>query len=159
MKHNFSKVRKYGDGRWGFDDYSSGKRVMVRVNSKQKAEARAKELLPSLPTNEQPAFLDEIQKNGFAPVPPPKLEAFHLRGNFTTVPKKSGIYFIWEGAVVAYVGQSINLAQRLKKHSHLHPDDKISYLCIDRSKLFYHEAFYIGICRPFRNGGSKMDKK
>jgi integrase len=35
------KVRKYRDGRWGFDDYSHGKRKMVRLLSKQKAQARA----------------------------------------------------------------------------------------------------------------------
>jgi integrase len=34
-------VRQYADGRFGFDDYSKGKRHMVRLASKQKAEARA----------------------------------------------------------------------------------------------------------------------
>ena len=35
------KVQQYGDGRWGFDDYSHGKRHMVRLHSKHKAQARA----------------------------------------------------------------------------------------------------------------------
>jgi integrase len=35
------KVQQYGDGRWGFDDYSSGRRRMVRLLTQQKAEARA----------------------------------------------------------------------------------------------------------------------
>ena len=34
-------VRQYADGRWGFDDHSSGTRKMVRLLSKQKAEQRA----------------------------------------------------------------------------------------------------------------------
>jgi len=38
------KVRQYGDGRWGFDDYSSGSRHKVRLKAKHKAESRAVEL-------------------------------------------------------------------------------------------------------------------
>jgi integrase len=37
-------VRQYADGRWGFDDYSLGRRRMVRLHSKQKADARATDL-------------------------------------------------------------------------------------------------------------------
>ena len=37
-------VRQYADGRWGFDDRSSGQRKMVRLLSKQKAEQRATDL-------------------------------------------------------------------------------------------------------------------
>jgi integrase len=35
------EVQQYGDGRWGFDDYSAGPRKMVRLWNKQKAEQRA----------------------------------------------------------------------------------------------------------------------
>jgi integrase len=35
------EVQQYGDGRWGFDDYSGGRRRMVRVQSRQKAQNRA----------------------------------------------------------------------------------------------------------------------
>ena len=38
------KVQQYADGRWGFDDYSSGARRLVRLLSKQKAEARATDI-------------------------------------------------------------------------------------------------------------------
>jgi integrase len=38
------KVRKYRDGRWGYDDYSQGERHMVRLRTKQKAQARATDL-------------------------------------------------------------------------------------------------------------------
>jgi integrase len=34
-------IRQYADGRWGFDDYSSGQRIRVRCRTKRKAEARA----------------------------------------------------------------------------------------------------------------------
>ena len=36
------KIRQYADGRWGFDDYSNGKRRMVRLWDKEKAMARLK---------------------------------------------------------------------------------------------------------------------
>jgi len=38
------RVRQYADGRFGFDDYSSGQRRAVRFLSKQKAESRATEV-------------------------------------------------------------------------------------------------------------------
>jgi hypothetical protein len=44
-------------------------------------------------------------------------------------------------------------------HHQLRSDDKISYLCIDKNELFYHEAFYIGVCRPWRNGSRLTDGK
>jgi hypothetical protein len=103
--------------------------------------------------------MESQHPNGFAPVPAPLLDADQIIRNGTAVPNKSGVYFIWEGPLVAYVGQSINLAQRLLNHPQLQPDDKISYLLIDRSELFYHEAFYIGLCRPSRNGSGYCIKK
>jgi integrase len=41
LGHIEVRVRQYGDGRWGFDDYSQGQRKMVRCRTKQKATARA----------------------------------------------------------------------------------------------------------------------
>jgi integrase len=38
------KVQQYGDGRWGFDDYSQGPRKMVRLWNKHKAEQRAADI-------------------------------------------------------------------------------------------------------------------
>jgi hypothetical protein len=160
LRHVEIKVRKYADGRWGYDDYSSGQRKMVRLWNKQKAEARATDILVERANKHtRPDLIEVIQRNGFVPVPPPLLRADEIMINGTAVPNKPGIYFIWEGPLVAYVGQSNNLAQRLLKHPHLQPDDKISYLCVDSSELFYHEAFYIGICRPLRNGGLKQYQK
>jgi integrase len=41
LGHIEINVQQYGDGRWGFDDYSKGPRKMVRLWSKHKAESRA----------------------------------------------------------------------------------------------------------------------
>jgi integrase len=38
------RVQQYGDGRWGFDDYSQGPRKMVRLWNKHKAEQRAADI-------------------------------------------------------------------------------------------------------------------
>ena len=38
------EVQQYGDGRWGFDDYSKGQRKMVRCLTKQKAQSRATDI-------------------------------------------------------------------------------------------------------------------
>jgi integrase len=38
------RVQQYGDGRWGFDDYSQGPRKMVRLWNKRKAEQRAADI-------------------------------------------------------------------------------------------------------------------
>jgi integrase len=39
------RVQQYGDGRWGFDDYSQGPRRMVRLWNKRKAEQRAADIV------------------------------------------------------------------------------------------------------------------
>ena len=51
------KVQQYGDGRWGFDDYSQGPRKMVRLWNKRKAEDRAADIAV-LMTNSRGDLLD-----------------------------------------------------------------------------------------------------
>ncbi len=46
--HTLTRVKQYADGRWGFDDYSSGKRIMVRRWSKEKAEKSAADIAVGL---------------------------------------------------------------------------------------------------------------
>ena len=89
-------------------------------------------------------------------VPGPSIKAaelFIMNGN-SPVPAQAGIYFIWENGRVVYVGQSINLANRLTdSHNKLRKTDGIGFLLVERKDLNYIEALYIGICRPERNGG------
>jgi hypothetical protein len=44
LKFHRIQVKRYADGRWGFDNYSSGKQKRIRCISKQKAETRALDL-------------------------------------------------------------------------------------------------------------------
>lgn len=70
------------------------------------------------------------------------------------IPKESGVYFIWHGNDIVYVGQSVNLYNRLSSnHGNIKDDDMISFIRIDEHLLDFTEAFYIGICFPERNFG------
>lgn len=95
-----------------------------------------------------------IQNMSYQSIPKPMLE---VDRNITGIPNTSGIYFVWSGKVIVYVGQSINLKNRLNpsSHEHINYGDYISYLEIDRSDLQFAEAFFIGLLRPVRNFGQK----
>lgn len=71
------------------------------------------------------------------------------------LPAHSGIYFLWEGGKVVYVGRSTYLCDRvtLQAHHVLKPHHRISYIVMDRSELSWAEAFYIGVLRPVENFG------
>lgn len=71
------------------------------------------------------------------------------------LPAASGIYFVWSGGVVVYVGQSIRLCDRVKcrHHDAVWSGDWISWLEVSPDCLNWTESFYIGVCRPIRNFG------
>lgn len=73
------------------------------------------------------------------------------------LPEESGIYFFWRAGVVDYVGQSINLRNRvrLKGHHVLQEDHGISFVLIDRRDLDWAECWYIGALRPQCNFGKR----
>jgi integrase len=62
------RVQQYGDGRWGFDDYSQGPRRMVRLWNKRKAEKRAADIAVLMSNSRgdllqiDPAELSEFRK-------------------------------------------------------------------------------------------------
>ncbi len=72
------------------------------------------------------------------------------------IPAAPGIYFLWVGWTVVYVGQSINLRQRLVSSHHGFSDGcRASFIEFPSDALNFAEAFYIGILHPVRNFGSK----
>lgn len=79
----------------------------------------------------------------------------------TGLPLTPGIYFIWEGDAVVYVGQSIRLGQRLRLGGHniLKPSHQISYLEIEPYFLTFAECYYIGVLRPFENFGNSASHR
>lgn len=69
------------------------------------------------------------------------------------LPNRSGIYFLWHEGAIMYVGQSVNLRNRVRlSHNQMLPGDRVSFVEIDRGLLNYAEPFYIGLVRPARNG-------
>lgn len=93
----------------------------------------------------------------YPPPPPPMLPIPY--GTSKMLPALCGIYFAWHKGVVVYVGQSINIQQRVNSgHSTLKrvPGGSASWIEIDRSELNYAECYYIALCRPALNFGGNI---
>lgn len=69
------------------------------------------------------------------------------------LPETSGIYFLYSGPIVVYIGKSKNLKARLKLNVHhtMQKDDMISFIEVDEDELDFTESLYIGLLRPIRN--------
>lgn len=73
-----------------------------------------------------------------------------------TLPNEAGVYFAWNANRVVYVGQSINLGQRVRCGHHcLDEGQDVSWLLFHVDELNFAESFYIGVCRPSRNFGNR----
>lgn len=72
------------------------------------------------------------------------------------LPKVSGVYFVWSGDLLVYIGQSGNIAARarLKVHRNIREGDWLSWLPFQPQELNWAECFYIGIHRPILNFGT-----
>ena len=94
-----------------------------------------------------------ISQHEYPAIPPPTIRP-HPEAE--GIPEDSGIYFFWANGVVEYVGQSVNLKNRLKLGSHhqLKESDAISFVLIHKHFMTWAENFYIGILQPMRNYGS-----
>ncbi len=77
------------------------------------------------------------------------------------IPEAPGIYFLWDGGIVEYVGQSTRLNRRLRLGSHhvLREDHLISFLFFDAIDLTWAENFYIGALRARLNYGALATHK
>lgn len=68
------------------------------------------------------------------------------------IPTTSGVYLAFASGLCAYVGQSINLRNRLSPaHEKLRTGDSIAWIGFPSQALNFAECYYIGIMRPFRN--------
>jgi hypothetical protein len=82
--------------------------------------------------------------------------------NNRALPQESGVYFVWVGEVVVYVGESVNLSQRVVLS---HPKvnamagEWASWVRCPYSDNFWWESFYIWLCRPERNLPSRFDRQ
>lgn len=72
------------------------------------------------------------------------------------LPSSPGIYFVWSGGAVVYVGKSVCLSQRVRVpggHHALFSGDWVSFLPYEAKDLSFAESYYIGITRAMRNFG------
>jgi len=71
------------------------------------------------------------------------------------LPETAGVYFLWSGDAVEYVGKATRLSNRLRLGSHhiLREDHLISFVFADACNLDWTECFYIGALRPKLNFG------
>jgi len=69
------------------------------------------------------------------------------------MPNKPGVYFIWKGETVVYVGTARMLCARVfGSHDHAHDGEQCSWLVFnDDTKRVCAEAWYIGLLQPERN--------
>jgi len=66
-------------------------------------------------------------------------------------PEKSGVYFVWHGQLVVYVGESENMRQRTIGHEKIQQGEMVTWIEYPAAERFYAENFYIGILKPIRN--------
>jgi hypothetical protein len=70
------------------------------------------------------------------------------------LPASSGIYFLWEGQTCVYVGQSVNLQNRVRlshDKARLIQTPRFTFLEFAAADLLYAECFYISLLKPSLN--------
>ena len=75
------------------------------------------------------------------------------------LPDAPGVYFVWRGDTVVYVGQSTSLRTRvsLKSHQRITEGDMISFMECETEMLDFTEALYIGCLMPRRNFNGRSE--
>lgn len=70
------------------------------------------------------------------------------------IPQAGGIYFFWRGGTSFYVGQAVELQQRLTSHPMKKYCDEVAWVFCPQETLNFRESFYIGLLRPIGNFGT-----
>jgi len=73
--------------------------------------------------------------------------------------KKIGIYFLIKDKQIIYIGQSINIHNRLSHHSSRKQFDAISIIECNPDNLDELESLYIHAIKPCLNGNGKKGEK
>lgn len=144
--------KKYSEKRDFLNEGIKG--AMKELKSIQKEVEEHREKLKGLLMTQRIVMdrnVEAVNPDHYPPVPGPFVDA-HPDG--LGIPPISAIYFLWIGEiVVAYVGQSKNIANRLRLGSHhaLRENDKISYIPFPKEQLVWAECYYMSVLRPLRN--------
>jgi hypothetical protein len=93
------------------------------------------------------AELYERAKYFFPPPPLPELSI----NDATRATNNPGVYFLYQDAVIVYVGESLNVRNRLVSHEHKGCATHFSVCECDKTQRKRLEAFYIGVLNPRLN--------
>lgn len=103
-------------------------------------------------------FHADCQKHGFPLPPPPSLTLADSKQGVANGDRFPGIYFIYDGDEIVYIGKSIDVFSRTYSHtngnSSAYYGKSFSFLPFPEKDLLYIESFYIGVLRPKNNFGS-----
>lgn len=92
--------------------------------------------------------------------PKPPATTHKVKKYATDIPLKPGVYFIWDGEEIVYVGQSKRLQQRVTlQHENIQEGNEVSTLLFPIEILDFAEAYYIGTLCPVRNFGGRAAKR
>jgi hypothetical protein len=89
----------------------------------------------------------EIYQNAGMFFPPPPIPQF-ASDQLSDAPESSGVYFLYEGDRLVYVGESLNVQRRLETHDHKGRFDKVGVIACDSQHRRRLESFYIGLLDP-----------
>lgn len=125
------------------------------INTKRRHEAlRAafKSESQTLAGKPRPEINDLLARKRYQEIP---LPAFTAHPDGHGLPDLPGIYFLWAGDVIEYVGKSVSLCNRLRLGGHhvMKKDHRISFIFVDQEELTWAECYYIGAVRPQLNFG------
>ena len=94
-----------------------------------------------------PTQLYERAKYFFPPPPPPEFPS----SDAAKAPRCPGVYFIYEGDEIVYVGESICVGDRLANHPHATHFRLASVITCEKIQRKRLESFYIGLINPRLN--------
>lgn len=109
----------------------------------------------------QPALLESCrEKAAFATGDVPELapapaSTMSIRAARASLKGVSGVYFLWDGDEIAYVGRADCISRRLGSHHKMQPHHRVSAVPMSIPESWRHETYYIWKYDPPLNGHRK----
>lgn len=128
------------------EEISAARRELQRVENT--IESKQKQALQKVTFKAIEKCCTAHTTDTYPPVPkhgsPKKVISKHFAG-------KSGIYIARRNDVVAYVGKSVDVGNRMSGHEKVFNEDLVSVIEMDASEISVAECWYIATLRPYRN--------
>jgi hypothetical protein len=82
---------------------------------------------------------------------PPPPQPTSVADAIALATSSSGVYFFYQQGICVYIGESIDIKNRLRNHEHLKQIDAVGVIYCDSKQRKRLECFYIGLLNPERN--------